>query len=88
MEGEEIPEGWKKSKTKMLKKKAKPSAKDLRPMASAENSYKLYMSIIKEKIEDHICKNGIQKEAQAGFTKGRTIEDNIFVLRYCVEWNK
>jgi hypothetical protein len=27
----------------------------------------------------------MQKEARAGFTKGRRVEDNIFVLRYYVE---
>ena len=43
------------------------------------------MSLIKDGIEEHISKNNEEMETQAGFTKGGKIEDNIYLLKYCVE---
>ena len=41
------------------------------------------MSIIKDKIEEHIVKNSVTDELQSGFSKGSRIENNIFILKYC-----
>ena len=79
------PESWKTSKTKMIPKTKKPTAKDLRPIALTNVSYKLFMSILKTKIEEHLKENDEMLEIQAGFTNGGKIEDNLFLLRYCVE---
>lgn len=43
------------------------------------------MSVVKEKIEDHLRRNEEVKKVQAGFTTGARIEDNIFMLQYCIE---
>ena len=43
------------------------------------------MSILKTKIEEHLKENDEMLEIQAGFTNGGKIEDNLFLLRYCVE---
>ena len=43
------------------------------------------MSIMKDKIERHLKENDELLEMQAGFTGGGRIEDNLFLLRYCVE---
>ncbi|KAI3378983.1 hypothetical protein SNEBB_003012 [Seison nebaliae] len=56
---------WKISKTKMLRKIRKPTAKDLRPIALTNTSYKIFMTQIKRMIEEHIMKNGKIKEGQA-----------------------
>lgn len=81
----EKPKTWKTSNTKMIPKKARPTIKDLRPIALTEISYKTYMSLIKDEIEEHLNRNEEMKEVQAGFTKGGKTEDNIFILQYCVE---
>ena len=39
----EIPNSWKKTKTRMIPKKNKPQAKDLRPIAITNISYKIFM---------------------------------------------
>ena len=59
-------------------------AKDLRPIALTDIglSYKIYMSLIKDKIEKHIKRNDEALENQAGFTKGSRVEDNIVILNY------
>lgn len=85
LEGKEKPKEWKMSKTKMIEKKRKPTAKDLRPIALTNVSYKIYMALIKEEIEEHLKETLAMEESQAGFTEGGRIEDNIFLLQYCVE---
>ena len=81
----EKPSEWKKSKTKMIGKKKKPTAKDLRPVALTNVSYKIFMSLCKNEIEEHVERCQETKETQAGFTKGAKIEDNLFILQHCVE---
>ena len=85
LDAEDKPESWKKSKTKMIPKSTKPTAKDLRPIALTNVSYKIFMSILKGKVEQHLKENDELLEIQAGFTSGGKIEDNLFLLRYCVE---
>ena len=47
----EKPANWKISRTKMIEKKKKPTAKDLRPLALTNVSYKIFMALIREEIE-------------------------------------
>ena len=79
------PEEWKRSRTKMIPKAKEPTAAQLRPIALTNVSYKIFMSIVKEKIELHLSENDAVLYTQAGFTKGGKIEDNLFILNYCVE---
>ena len=79
-----IPEHWKKSKTVLIPKKNKPNCTHLRPISLNDISYKLFMSLVKEKIYEHMKSQSCILEFQAGFTKNRRIEDNILILRYCV----
>lgn len=65
----QIPESWKESKTKLIAKKKKPTVKDFRPIALANISYKLFMSIVKNQIEDHLERNNLTKDNQTGFYK-------------------
>ena len=48
-------------------------------------SYKLYMTIQGRNIDQYILETNEQIETQAGFTTGGQIEDNLFVLQYCIE---
>ena len=85
IEEKEKPSEWKLSRTKMIEKRKKPTAKDLRPIALTDISYKLFMSLIKDEIEAHLRINNEMKETQAGFTEGGRGEDNLFLLQYCIE---
>jgi hypothetical protein len=80
-----VPSEWKQSNTKMIPKKRRPTPKDLRPIALTNVNYKIFMSIVKDKIEKHLIRYSLNSETQAGFTAGRRIEDNIFILDYCVK---
>ncbi|XP_064090860.1 uncharacterized protein LOC135204641 [Macrobrachium nipponense] len=85
LEIKEEPESWKKSRTKMIEKKRKPRAKDLRPIALLNIAYKVFMMLIKDEIEARLKMNEEDHECQAGFIGGSRIEDNILTLQYCVE---
>ena len=80
-----IPDDWKESKTILIEKKSKPQAIDFRPIALTNVYYKIFMGIIKNKIEDHIKENNKINDFQAGSTKDRSIADNLFLLKHCVE---
>ena len=79
------PKGWETSKTKMMKKKKKPTVEDLRPIALLNSSYKVFMGIMKTKIEEHLKENNAVNYLQAGFTSGRRATDNMFIMNYCIE---
>lgn len=82
---ENKPSEWKISQTKMIPKTSKPTPKDLRPIALTNISYKLYMSLLKEHLEQYLARTEEMLELQAGFTKGGRVEDNVLILQYCVE---
>ena len=84
MESGTPPSKWKKSSTVLIPQKRKPTGKELRPLAMTDISYKIFMSLIKEKLISHLEKNGSLSEYQAGFTRDRRIEDNIIILKYCI----
>ena len=69
----------------IVKKKNRPTETELRPIAMTDVSYKILMSLIGREIEKHIAENKIGNFEQAGFTKGRSILENLFILRECVE---
>ena len=79
------PESWSKSKTIMLPKSKKPTAVQLRPIALTDSSYKIFMALIKSRVEKHLCNNELYNDMQAGFTEKRRIEDNLFMLHECKE---
>ena len=80
-----VPEGWKNSLTKMIPKVRKPKVHELRPIALTNQGYKLMMGVIRLHIEEHIKKNELEKEVQGGFTEGARMENNLVILRYCIE---
>lgn len=71
------------STAKMIPKTSIPASEDLRPLALTNISYKLIMSLIGQEMDEHIIYNG--KNKQAGFSKGKRMEDTILILKYCIE---
>ena len=75
---------WEKSYTRLIPKVNEPTAKQMRPIALTDVSYKLFMTIIGNKIDRHFLENNKRMETQAGFTTGSMIEDSLFTLQYCI----
>ena len=40
---------------------------------------------VKVKIEEHIMDNDLLKETQSGFTEKGRIENNLMILKYCID---
>ena len=71
----------------MIPKKNKPTPSEFRPIALTNNSYKICMGIIKDKIENHLQMNSSMEEQQFGFTKGRRTTDSIYSLNFAIEYS-
>ena len=79
------PNSWALSKTIMVPKKKKPTIRDLRPIALTNATYKLFMGILKSKVEHHIKQIQQESEVQSGFIRNRRLADNLYVLDYCIK---
>ena len=84
----ECPSSWKRSKTVMIPKNHKPEANQHRPIALTNATYKLLMGLLKDQLYEHLVNIREMNDLQAGFSKGRRMEDNIFVLEYCIRDSK
>lgn len=78
------PETWKESSTIMIPKVKKPEAKNLRSTSLTNISHKIFMKVIRERIYEHLRNNNEEKEEQTGFTTGKRIEANLYILQYCI----
>ena len=72
-------EYWRKSRTVMIPKAIKPRSKKFRPIALTNVEYNFFINIIKEKIVQHLNVNNEINCMQMGFTRGRRLEDNLFM---------
>ena len=79
-----VLEGWINSRTVMIPKKKKPLANEHRPIALTNVGYKLFMGAVKNRIVQHLDRNGLISDYQAEFTRGRRLEENLFVVKYCI----
>ena len=66
---------WKVSKSCMIPKTKKPSAKEHRPIALTTVGYKLFMSMLKDRMVEQELNDPRIKSLQSGFMKGRRLED-------------
>ena len=80
-----VPKGWKISRTVTVPKTKKPEPKDHRPISLTNVGHKIFMSLVKDKIVEHIRQVEEESELNSGFTGGRRLEDNLFILRYCIK---
>ena len=82
------PLGWKNSKTVLIPKTKMPKVSEFRPIALTNVSYKIFMGVCKNAIVKHMESNCNLEDVQAGFTKDRRLEDNLFLLQYCIGESK
>ena len=76
---------WKRSNTRILPKVKKSQVKEHRPIALTNAGYKLFMSVLKRKMVEQELNDIRVKNMQAGFTEGRRMSENLFLLQYFVE---
>ena len=70
----------------MIPKTKKPEPKDHRPFALTNVGYEIFMSLVMDNVVENIRPVEEESEFQSGnFTGGRRLEDNLFILRYCIK---
>ena len=85
-DGEEIPEDWKTAIIVPLYKKGdanKPS--NYRGISLLSSGYKLYTELILGRLQKEVDEKNLLPEGQAGFRKGRSTTDNIYILNHIVQ---
>ena len=64
----------------MHKGVSKKELKNYRPVAIINVVCKLFMMVVRERINKWVEKGGMLGDIQGGFRKGRRTEDNLFML--------
>lgn len=81
---EKIPEEWQTSVIHPIYKKGdKPVYENYRGMSLLNVTYKTFTNIVKERLEPYVEK--ILREYQAGFRRGRSTNDQLFVVKQIAE---
>ena len=57
----------------MIPKRNKPRAREHRPIALTNVGYKLFMGLMKNKLVEHLDRDGLISDYQPGFTGGRRL---------------
>ena len=63
----------------MKPKTGNPIGNQHRPIALTNVGYKIFMGLVKNKTVDHLERNGLISDYQAG------LKDNLFIIRYCIK---
>ena len=84
--GEGFPESWREGiVVPIAKKRGARKVEEYRGVTLMPSAYKVYTSVLAERLEEEVEEKGMMPEGQAGFRKGRGVIDNIYVLNYLVE---
>jgi len=86
---EQIPEDWKKSIIVPIYKRGDPNRTgNYRGISLMCTAYKVYTELIRRRLEVQIEGRNCLPETQAGFRKGKSTMDNIFILTHLVQKEK
>jgi len=77
--GGDIPQSWSRNKIVLVPKVERENveAGEFRPITITECSYKIFGSVLKERLSVFSRRNGMDRVEQSGFVSGRQLEENI-----------
>ena len=78
-------EWW--SSTKSEEKAERTELKNYRPLTIVDIEYKVFMLIMRERVQKWAEEGGLMGDLHGGFHKGRKTEDNLFMLNGC-KWRR
>jgi len=83
---EKVPDDWGKSTTVMLHKKgAKDNPLNFRPISLLNCSLKIFTQMLQNRLYKWAEETGVLPQSQAGFRKGRSCHENVFILKSCID---
>jgi len=88
MEGKMSIEWRKNIVVPLYKKGDTEKTENYRGISLLGTAYKMYAEILRKKLEVIVGSKGLLPENQAGFRKGRSTMDNIFILNHIVQREK
>jgi hypothetical protein len=68
----------------IVKRKEGERVEDYRGVTMMPTLYKVYVSVLTERLREEVEEKGIVPHNQTGFRKGMDTMDNIYVLNYLV----
>lgn len=84
-EGEGWPEGWKEGVVvPIVKRGVRARVEDYRGVTLTQTAYKVYTMVLEGRLREEMERKDILPPSQAGFRKGRSTIDNIYVLNYLI----
>ena len=84
--GKGLPARWRKGVISPIYKKGKKNdPKSYRGITLLDTTYKIYASILDNKLKEEIKDKNILPDTQAGFREARSVTDNIYLLNYLIE---
>lgn len=84
--GEGFPENWKKGIIIPIHKKGdRHLAKNYRGITLLDTAYKIYVMLLTEKLLFEVEDKNIVPDNQAGFRKGKSAIDNVYILNYVIQ---
>jgi len=85
----EIPEDWRKGIVVPIYKKGDPNLpSNYRGVSLLCTAYKVYVELIRRRLEKEVNQKEGLPESQMGFRKGRSTVDNVFILNHLVQRGK
>jgi hypothetical protein len=79
--GEGFPADWREVVIcPIFKKSEKNRAENYRGITLLNTGYKLYASVLSERMKREIEEKGVLPDSQAGFRRGRGTVDNVYIL--------
>jgi hypothetical protein len=83
--GEGFPVAWREGVIcPIFKKGEKNRAENYRGITLLNTGYKLYASVLSERMKREIEEKGVLPDSQAGFRKGRGTMDNVYILGHLI----
>lgn len=81
LNGGEVPADWRRSRVVLIHKGGeRKNLKNYRPVAISSLLYKVFMTIVRDRMEEWMREGDILNDLQGGFRKGRRTDDNLYML--------
>lgn len=86
LNGEPIPEEWRSTKIWPIHKKGpRDQPENYRGISISNSIYKLWASLLCERLTEEVERLSLLPETQSGFRKWRSATDNIYCLNTCIQ---
>ena len=84
--GEPVPKGWLPGRVAFIPKANNKQLENRRPITVTSVVYRIFPSILRDRLQDDIETRELVGPWQSGFRSGGRLEDSLFVLTEAIGW--